>query len=179
MVTDSSCDNKKPYSYHYLFRHLTTAFWQIQLVPNHTQMAKGVKIEGTSERKRGRKEVKARHQWTELPEWWIRSVYMCRPVLVRASLGETWEASCLCRSAKQKEPLTIHPHISYLSFVPFVWFCLFFDILNSTKLLTPSTAFFGLTINMEGNGHKVLMLYTFPFIQNWSFSALRNTPLCK
>lgn len=116
-------------------------------------------MEGTRERKRGRKGATARHQWTELPEWWIRSVYMCRPVLVRASLGETWEASCLCRSAKQKEPLTTHPHISYFSFVPFFWFCLFFNILYSTKLLTASTAAFGFNINQEGNGHIRLMWF--------------------
>lgn len=51
-------------------------------------------------------------------------------VYVQACVGEseTWEASCLCRSAKQKEPLTIHPHISYFSFVSLLILFFFFDI---------------------------------------------------
>lgn len=145
-------------------------------------MVKGVKMEGTRERKSGRKGVKVRHQWTELPEWWIRSVYMCRTVLVRVSLGETWEASCLCRSAKQKEPLTIHPHI-YISYFFICAFLLIVFILYltlySTNLLTPSTAFLALSIHDKGNGHIVhiylsLLSSKMDNFQHWEIHRCAN-----
>lgn len=148
MLTDSSCNRREPYSSQcFLQHHRFLSETARTYPPADGKGGEHGRDEGAEKGKKGSQSEASmnRASWAMDKE----CVYV-QACVVRVSLGETWEASCLCRSAKQKEPLPIHPHIPYFSFVPFSWFCLWsclslFNIVCSTDLLPPRTAFLALT----------------------------------
>lgn len=105
----------------------------ILLVPNHTQMPRQMKREGRWGRKRREKGREGEASMNRA-SWVMDKGCVCARLCACAGLcwlemscGETWEASCLCRSAKQKEPsphtptfyisqLCVSFHVEYPSF---------------------------------------------------------------
>lgn len=132
--------NEKRYLFLFCFaffsQHSTVFFLfllLILLVPNHTQMPREMKREGRWGRKRREKGREGEASMNRA-SWVMDKGCVCACLCACAGLcwlemscGETWEASCLCRSAKQKEPsphtptfyisqLCISFHVEYPSF---------------------------------------------------------------